>query len=113
MNRFMYMFRKKFFRSLENDIDYDEMTKMIRKNPEIVVIDVRTKDEFGYNHLKGAVKVPLQDLSEEKVKRYVKSKTSVVIVYCEYGGRSRKAWNKLRKMGYENVYNLEGGIENI
>ncbi len=113
LNRLIERFRKKFLRSLENDIDYDEMMRMIRENPGAVVIDVRTRDEFGYNHLNGAVNVPLQDICEEKIKRYVKSKSSVVIVYCEYGGRSRKAVNKLQKIGYQNVYNLEGGIENI
>ena len=37
----------------------------------------------------------------------------MIIVYCEYGGRSKKAVNKLLKMGYENIYNLDGGIAGI
>ena len=100
-------------RTSKNDIDYDTMQGMIRNNPGIVVIDVRTKDEFAYNHLKGAINLPLQDMGHDSIRKYVKSKSSVIIVYCEYGGRSRKAMNKLIKMGYENVYNLDGGIENI
>ncbi len=89
------------------------MQKMLRENANIVIIDVRTRDEFGYNHLKGAINIPLQNICEDNMKRYVKSKKSVIIVYCEYGGRSKKAMNKLKKMGYENVYNLDGGIEAI
>ena len=113
MNRIIYMFQKRFFRSANNDIDYDTMQEMIRNNSDVVIIDVRTADEFGYNHLKGAVNIPLQDTSENRIRRYVKNKSSIIIAYCEYGGRSRKAVNKLIKMGYENVYNLDGGIEKI
>lgn len=113
MKKWIYKFQKRFVRGGENDINYNAMQKMIRENPGIVVIDVRTRDEFSYNHLKGAVNIPLQDICEEKVKRYVRNKSNVIIVYCEYGGRSKKAANKLKKMGYENVFNLDGGIEAI
>jgi len=113
LKKWLYKFQKKFARSLENDISYNMMQRMIKENSEVVVIDVRTRDEFGYNHLRGAINIPLQDICEEKVRRYVRNKLCVIIVYCEYGGRSKKAMNKLKKMGYENVYNLDGGIENI
>jgi rhodanese-related sulfurtransferase len=43
----------------------------------------------------------------------VSNKNDVIVVYCQYGGRSRKAFIKLEKMGYINVYNLNGGIEGI
>ena len=36
-----------------------------------------------------------------------------IVVYCQYGGRSREAYNMLRKMGYTNVYSLKGGLEMI
>lgn len=113
MNRLLYKFQKRFMRTSANDINYDTMLEMIRNNKNIVVFDVRTKDEFEYNHLKGAINLPLQDISEKSVERYVKNKSNVIIVYCEYGGRSKKAMNKLIKMGYLNVYNLDGGIENV
>ena len=113
MKKFIYRFKKRFLRDVGNDISYNEMKRMIKENPRVVVIDVRTKDEFLYKHLDGAVNIPLQDISPDKVNRYVNAKSTVIIVYCEYGGRSRKAANKLKKIGYENVYNLEGGIESI
>lgn len=113
MKKWIYRLQKNFFRSSENDINYNVMQKMIKENSDVVVIDVRTKDEFSYNHLKGAVNIPLQDICNDTVKRYIRNKSSLIIVYCEYGGRSRKAMNKLNKMGYVNVYNLDGGIENI
>ena len=88
------------------------MQKIIREHKDVLVIDVRTSDEFKYNHLKDAINIPMQNICE-KIGRYAKSKNDIIIVYCEYGGRSKKAFNKLQKLGYTNVYNLDGGIEAI
>ena len=112
--KWLEIFCKKLARGRDNnDIDYETMQRILRENSGVVVMDVRTKDEFMYNHLSGAVNVPLQDINESKISRIVSDKKRVIIVYCEYGGRSKKACAKLRKYGYENVYNLDGGIENI
>jgi len=54
----------------------------------------------------------LQDISK-RIGNVVRDKNEVIILYCEYGGRSRKALIKLEKLGYVNVYNLDGGIEAI
>ena len=113
MKRLFYKMRNRLFRTTENNINYKTMEKMLKDNSEITVIDVRTRDEYRDNHLKKAVNIPLQDICEQKVKQFVNSKNSIIIVYCEYGGRSKKAVSKLNKMGYENVYNLDGGIQGI
>ena len=112
MKKLFYRLRKKIVRSYGNDIDYKTMQSMIRKNSEIIVIDVRTKDEYNDKHIQGAVNIPLQDIAE-KIGNITKSKSDIIVLYCEYGGRSRKALNKLEKLGYVNVYNLDGGIEKI
>ena len=88
-------------------------SELLKENSDIILIDVRTRDEFRYNHLDGAVNIPMQDINEKKVQQFVRNKSNVIIVYCEYGGRSKKALNKLKKMGFVNVYNLEGGLEAI
>lgn len=99
-------------RSCSRDIDYATMQRMIRENSNIVVIDVRTRDEFYGKRIPGAINIPLQDISE-KIGNVVRDKNEVIILYCEYGGRSRKALNKLVNMGYVNVFNLDGGIEKL
>lgn len=113
LKKLIYKLQNKFMRTCGNDISYLTMKKMIDDNSNIVVVDVRTKDEFRYNKLKGAINIPLQDISEDRVKKYIKNKNTLIIVYCEYGGRSKKALVKFKRMGYENVYNLEGGISAI
>lgn len=113
MKKLIYKLQNKFVRTCGNDIDFTTMQNMIKENSEIVLIDVRTKDEYYDNHLKHAVNIPLQDICEKEIEKYVKSKNNIIIVYCEYGGRSKKALKKLNKMGYMNVYNLDGGIDKI
>ena len=112
VKRLIYKLQNRLFRTCENNIDYSTMERMLRKNKNVIVIDVRTKDEYMYNHLNGAINIPLQDISRS-IERFVRNKNDIIIVYCEYGGRSKKACNKLVKMGYVNVYNLDGGIESI
>ena len=38
---------------------------------------------------------------------------NAIPVYCQYGGRSRNSYMQMKKMGYTNVYNLYGGIDNL
>lgn len=112
MKKLIYKLQNRFLRTSGNNIDYSDMQKMLRENKNIIVVDVRTRDEYMFNHLSGAINVPLQEISQ-KIERFVPNKDDIVIVYCEYGGRSKKALNKMNKMGYVNVYNLDGGIEKI
>ncbi len=112
MKKLIYKLQNRLLRTSGNDISYSTMQRMLRDNKNIIVIDVRTKDEFMYNHLEGAVNIPMQEITQ-KIGRYTRNKNDLIIVYCEYGGRSKKALNKLNKLGYVNVYNLDGGIEAI
>lgn len=112
MKNLISIIQKKLKRGYQDDIDYTTMKKMIKSDPNIVVIDIRPRDEYSYGHLDGAINIPMQEI-ENKIKYRVQNKSQVIIVYCRYGGRSRKVVNKLRKMGYCNVYNLIGGIESV
>lgn len=64
------------------------------------------------NIFHGAINISLQDVLE-RIEKIVSNKNSIIILYCEHGGRSKKALGKLEKLGYNNLYNLEGGISNI
>ncbi len=112
MKRIINRLHKKIFRSYNNDIDYPTLNTMMKNNKKMWIIDVRTKDEFYSGHIDMAINVPLQDL-KDKIERIIINKNELIVVYCQYGGRSRKACLKLEKLGYVNVYNLKGGIESI
>ncbi len=69
----------------------------------IQLVDVRTKDEFIENHIKGAQNICVtSDDFEEKVKTLDKNKP--IYVYCRKGGRSANAAKQLQKLGFTKVY---------
>ena len=70
-----------------------------------VVIDVRKASEYGSGHLSQAYNVPVDEiegLSGEKLK----DKNRAILVHCKTGLRSKKAKEKLTRMGYSNVFDL-------
>ncbi|MGB7532567.1 MAG: rhodanese-like domain-containing protein [Halobacteriota archaeon] len=90
------------------DIDVEKAYEMLAANHEqIILLDVSTEGEYSAEYIPGAINIPLSDL-ENRIDELDKSKT--IIVYCKTGGRSRTASETLAQHGFENVYNLLGGI---
>lgn len=76
---------------------------------DAVVIDVRDAAEFQSGHIPGARHIPQAQL-ESRLKELEKAKSKPIIVACATGNRSRTATALLRKQGYAEVYNLQGGL---
>ena len=93
-----------------NEITYDKMLKRIKDGA--ILIDVRTRQEFLEGHLEGAVLIPYYEI-ESKISGVIHNKDKEVILYCKNGGRSKIAYKVLIKLGYNNVFNLKGGIEEL
>lgn len=73
------------------------------------ILDVRTPDEFGSQHIENATNVDWNSKDfATKVATFDKSKP--VFVYCLSGGRSKKAAQKLQELGFTTIYELDGGI---
>ena len=70
-----------------------------------LVIDVRSRGEFGSGHLQSAINIPLDEISSALPQR-VSDKNQVLLLHCQSGMRSGVAVKKLRGMGYTKVYNL-------
>ena len=85
---------------------------MLKNDKEILLIDVRSPQEYKESHLEGAINLPLYDI-EEKVREQIKRKDTPMIIYCQSGSRSRRAMQILRQEGYENLYEIKGGLDNI
>ena len=79
---------------------------------DYIVIDVRSKREFKEAHLSGAINIPLPEV-KNNIEKIVKDKHKKILVCCEYGIRSKQAVEILENLGYMQVYNLKGGLENI
>lgn len=81
------------------------------KSENQLIIDVRTPDEFAQGHIKGAVNINLFDRNfTEQFNNFDKSEP--IFIYCRSGNRTSKASKQLAKLGFENIYDLQGGIIN-
>ncbi len=81
------------------------------KSTDQVILDVRSSEEFDKEHLEGAININVRDENFLKnVEGFDKSKA--IFVYCRSGKRSHLATTKLLDLGFENIYDLEGGILN-
>ena len=76
---------------------------------EGLVLDVREDSEYRDGHIIDSVHIPLSRL-KERVGEITKHKARPIIVGCRSGHRSARACSLLKKNGFENIYNLEGGI---
>lgn len=84
-----------------------EATQLIN-HQNAVVLDVREDSEFYAGHVPHSVHVPLGQLAKHaELEKY---KSRPVIAICRSGMRSGRACRILRKNGFEQVYNLAGGI---
>lgn len=75
-----------------------------------ILIDVRSNQEYREGHLQGAINIPDFEIAN-RVQREIPKKNQLIVVYCQYGGRSRNIMTLMRKMGYTNIYNLHGGLD--
>lgn len=72
---------------------------------EILLVDVRTPEEYRAGHKEGAVNIPVEEL-EELAPQLLPDKNAVILLYCRTGKRADKAMETLRKMGYSHLENL-------
>ncbi len=94
----------------ETEISKEQLKKMIDRGA--ILIDVRSPQEFAEGHLENAISLPEYEI-DEKVEDILPDQSQVLIVYCSTGHRSQKAQKELEKLGYQKVYNLCKGLENI
>lgn len=90
------------------NIDPVEATAKINHD-DAVVVDVRSMKEFQDGHIINSMNIPLNGFSNN-IKQLEKHKSKPIIAVCRSGSRSQSACSSLRKAGFENVFNLRGGI---
>lgn len=86
-------------------IDNKKMTELMQDH-DYTIIDVRSKEEYSGEHIKGAHNIP-----HDTISKAVLPSTEIIFVYCASGGRSKIAAENLIDLGYK-VYDL-GGIDEI
>jgi len=74
------------------------------------ILDVRTPDEWSEGVMEGATLANFYD-SDFEAQLLKLDKEKPVAVYCKVGGRSGKAMAQMNKLGFKEVYNLDGGMD--
>ena len=88
----------------------NEFESGIGAKDSIQILDVRTPGEYNSGHIKGALLADWNNKEEFNRRVAFIDKNKPVYIYCLAGGRSAAAAKKMRAEGYENVYELKGGI---
>ena len=97
---------------VRTDISVHVANNMINNNtayPDLLVLDVRTTEEFSTNHLYNATLIPLAEL-EGRLAELASYNDTEIIVYCRSGSRSLQASNILVTNNFSKIYNMLGGI---
>ncbi len=81
----------------------------IENHEDALILDVRTDEEYFYGHLKNAVLIPVQELSQ-RIHEIDQYRNKKVLIYCRSGVRSITAGEVLKENGFELLAHLEKGI---
>ncbi len=90
------------------DIEADELMMDIPFDPNLVVVDVRKPTEYADGHLKDAVNIPLNDMTDPGSMANIEDNQNVY-VHCAGGYRSVIASSLLKRQGIHNIRNVMGG----
>ena len=77
----------------------------------VVVIDVRTREEFATGHVRGAVNVPLDTIRPGMRLPFASNLDAPILIYCRTGRRTEFAGEALVASGYRHVYNFLGVVQ--
>ena len=94
---------------LYTDLDASKFAEELRSHNDATLIDVRTPWEFAEGHIPRAENF---DISNPLFPRWIQrlSRRAPCFVYCSSGARSLTACELLVTLGFERVYNLQGGL---
>lgn len=80
----------------------------------VVLIDLRSEQEFNRQHIKGAVNLPATELTDEALSKIIPTKSFRVVIYCANNlfpsrriALTTLAYPTLKQLGYENVQVLD------
>ncbi len=90
-------------------IDAEEARRMMDEE-EVIIVDVRTEEEFAEAHIEAALLLTLDQIASE-AESLIPDKGKTYLVYCRSGNRSAQAAKQLVEMGYTSIYDFGGIID--
>ena len=89
-------------------INVDELHEAIAENKQLFILDSREENEFKVSHIKNAISIGYEKFTIKDIKKIPKDAT--IVVYCSLGVRSEEVGMRIKEAGYQEVFNLYGGI---
>ena len=100
-------------KGIVNDIQIGkaaEIVKSFKGSNELVILDVRTADEYNNSCLEDAVNIDFTRSNFRKMMKLM-DKQKTYLVYCQSGIRSKKAVEQMSEIGFKNIYHMYEGID--
>ena len=89
-------------------ISQEEAKRLMAREKDALIVDVRRQDEFEAGHIPGAVCIPNESITAQQPSE-LPDLDQLLLIYCRSGNRSKQAAQKLADLGYTRVYEF-GGI---
>ena len=93
-----------------SDLSQNEWAQALTEQQQAVVLDVRTQEEFESGYIPKAINIDIQMGTSFIDEINSLDKTKSYYVYCRSGARSSQAVQLMRELGFNNTFNLLGGI---
>ena len=92
------------------DLSQNEWAEKLNTTDQAVILDVRTEDEVSEGFIPNAINIDIHKGQGFIYQLEELDKSKNYYVYCRSGARSGQACNIMNQLGFENAYNLVGGI---
>lgn len=91
-------------------ISAEEAKARIDENKDVIILDVRTLEEYNEAHIENAILIP-NEIIIDSPPDALPDLDAEILIYCRSGNRSQQAAEKLIDLGYTNVYDFGGIID--
>lgn len=90
-------------------VSVEEVFLAIQEKKEIILLDVRTKEEFSRGKIEGSINIPVDEISNN-ITSIIPDKSKTIYVYCLSGSRSDIAAEKMEKLGFSQCFSMKNGL---
>lgn len=97
----------------EYEISPNDVVEKIENKEDIILLDVRTSEEYAEVHIEGALLIPVEELSAQSLENIglgEDAKNKEIIIYCRSGARSKTAYDIMKSLGFTNIKSVSGGM---
>jgi rhodanese-related sulfurtransferase len=96
-------------KSRVRELTVDQVKAKLDRGEKFHLVDVREESEWAKDHVTGATYLG-KGIIERDIEQGIPDHQAEIVLYCGGGFRSALVADNLQKMGYSNVYSMEGGI---